>query len=237
MGDYRVLRVGGLVAMIGAVLAVVLNLLHPRTSNPTLEEELDLASSRGIWMLDHFGLLLIGGFFLFSGWAIARSFRTEPSRSWAGVALAFAIAGAAALMLVVAIDGYATNAVADEWAATGGSEASLAAARAVSAIGVALFTAMIALTFGLTPILFGVTILAGAEYSRGLGWLAIFSGVVGLVTATIQYFGGLTNLTLNVLFPISSIGLTIWLFVMGWRLYQRTGTEELMAPVEVAVRS
>ncbi len=233
MGDYRVLRVGGIVAMVGAVLAVVFNLLHPRTSTPTLVEEMKLASSRGIWLLDHFVLLLLGGFFLFSGWAIARSFRSEPSRSWAGVSFGFAIAGAVALILTVAVDGFATKTVADEWAASGGSESSLAAARAVTAIGIALFTGMIALTFGLTPILFGITILAGAEYSRGLGWLAIFSGTAGVVTAAIQFFDGLSNLTLNILFPISSLGLTVWLFVMGWRLYQRSSTPELMEPVSV----
>ncbi|MFN2524779.1 MAG: hypothetical protein ABR505_00720 [Actinomycetota bacterium] len=235
MGDYRVLRVGGIVAMVGAVFAVVFNLLHPRTSDPTLVEELELASTRGIWLLDHFVLLLLGGFFLFSGWAIARSFRTEPSRSWAGVSLVFAIAGGVALILTVAIDGYATKAVADEWARSGGSEASLAAARGVTSVGIALFTAMIGLTFGLAPILFGVTVLSGAEYARGLGWLAIFSGTLGLVTSAIQFFNGLTNLTLNVLFPISSLGLTVWLFVMGWRLYQRTQSAELMEPVDVVV--
>lgn len=234
MGDYRVLRVGGIVAMVGAVLAVVFNLLHPRSGDTTLEAHLELVSSSGLWVFDHFAIFLLGGAFLFSLWAIARSFRIEPSRSWAGAALVFAIAGAALLVPLLAIDGFAGKVVADAWAESA-TDANLAAGRAVTVIEQSVFTSTVLLSFGLSPVLFGITILAGAEYPRGLGWLAIVSGVIGVVTATIQFLSGPSNLTLNVLFTISSLLLTVWLFVMGRHLYRRTGTEELMAPVEARV--
>ena len=39
---------------------------------------------------------------------------------------------------------------------------------------------------------------------------------------------GISELTANILFPISSLAFTIWALVMGWTLWKRS--EEVVAP-------
>jgi hypothetical protein len=90
----------------------------------------------------------------------------------------------------------------------------------VSEVTFALFTGTIGSLFGLTPVLFGVAALNDGSHPKGLGYLAIASGVLGLLTGSIQFVRGLTNLTANILFPVASLGFIVWLFIMGWRLWK-----------------
>jgi hypothetical protein len=99
------------------------------------------------------------------------------------------------------------------------SPAATGAANAVVEIGQVLFIGTIGSLFGLTPLLYGVALLAGDEHPAGLGWLAVASGAGGLLIASIMYLAGFSTLTANVLFPIVATAFIVWSFIMGWRLW------------------
>lgn len=223
--DRSVAKIGAGAAMLGAVLALVFNILHPRSSDiGTASEELELITDNGIWLFDHYMIGWAVGIVFLGLLVFTWTFAAEPARSWARVARALLVGSTTLVFATVAIDGQAGNAIAEQWETTQQKEAAVFVADMVFEIGTALFTSAIASFFGLMPIVFGVAILSGREHPPWLGWVPIVSGIVGIVTATIQYFDGLSNTTTNVLFPISSILLTIWVFVVGWRLWQTTAT-------------
>lgn len=223
MLDRNVLRAGAGAAMIGAVLGLVFNALHPRTGDiASAEAELELVSDSGIWLFDHYMLAWAIAFGFIGLVAIGRSFAgEEPAGSWGRIAVASAVAGSAIAFLTIVVDGMAMHEVAEDWAAAPNSPQALATGEAVAAVGLALFTALQASLFGVTPVLYGVAGVTSNAYPRWLGYLAIGAGVLGLLTASIQFLAGISELTANVMFTIASLAFTVWLFVMGWNLWSR----------------
>jgi hypothetical protein len=214
MLDRAVLRVGAAAAMVGAVIAIVFNLLHPRSSDiGSAAEEVRLATEEGIWAFDHYMLAWAIGLFLLGFVAISRSFTREPAVSWGRVALVFAIASAAVAFVTIVVDGFAVK--------QAGEMGDPATAEAVAFIAGGLFLGTIGSAFGLTPILFGIAVLAGDDYPKWLGWTAVVAGLLGLLVATIIFFDGFSQFTANVLFPIASILFTLWIGVMGYMLWQK----------------
>ena len=226
MVDRSVRRAGAGAAMLGAVLGIVFNVLHPRGSGVTVADELSLVSGSSIWLFDHFMLVWALLISLVGLIVIGLCFNQEPARSWGRVAAASAVASGAIALTAIFMDGLANNAAAAE--AASGSSAALASGAAVVAVTTAMFTGLMFTFFGLTPVLFGAAVLNSNEYPRLLGYLAMGAGLLGLVTGSIQFMNGISPLTANILFPISSLAFTIWVLVMGWTLWKRS--EEVVAP-------
>ena len=221
MLDKAVLRWGGLAAMIGAALGFVFNLLHPRSSAAAAGamNELHLVAASNIWVFVHFMLAWSIAFALVGLVAIGWSYGEGAAASWGRFATASAIVGVAVTFITILVDGPAMKHVAEAMMA-GHSPETIAAGTAVSEIAVALFTGTMGSLFGLTPVLYGIATLNDNRYPSALGYLSIVAGVLGLITASIQYFGGISNLTANILFPIASLAFTVWSFAMGWRLWK-----------------
>lgn len=222
MSDRAVRRAGAAAAIAGAVLGIVFNIVHPRSSGvASVVDELRLVAESRIWRLDHFMLMWSIALTLIGLVVIGRSFDKEPANSWGHVAIAVALVGGTLGLATIFADGMAVQDVATDWASSR-SEASLATATAVSQMTLALFTALIFVFFGITPLLYGVAVLGSDEYPKGLGYLAIGSGLLGLVAGSMQFLGGISQLTASVLFPISSLATTVWLLLMGWYLWKRS---------------
>lgn len=219
--DRAVRRAGAGAAMVGAVLGIVFNLLHPRGSGVTVTDELTLVSGSQIWLFDHFGLLFAIALAVVGLVVIGRSIDEEPAGSWGRVAAASVVLGGSIGLVTVLVDGMANYAVSTEWAASQ-SGVALAAGTAVSQVTLALFTGLMLTFFGVTPLLFGIAVLNSDAYPKWLGYVPVLSGLLGLLTGSIQFLNGISPLTANVLFPISSIVFTLWWLVMGWRLWQRS---------------
>lgn len=224
--------------MVGAALGLIFNILHPRGSGiDTSQEELALVADSSIWLFDHFMIAWSIGFGFIGLVAIARSFTGEAGESWGRLALASAIGSVAIAILAITIDGIALKEVADNWAEAGrGTESSVfAAADAVANISLALFITVIGTLFGFTATLFGIAGLASDNYPKWLGYAALVAGLVGLLTGSIAFLTGPSDVAFNILFPISSFLYTIWLFASGWFLWQRANAvrphEETVATV------
>jgi hypothetical protein len=217
MLDQRVLRFGGAMAMAGAVLGLIFNLLHPRGDAAVFDDaaaEVAVVSTTDMWSLIHYMLAISVLLGLLALLVVGRSFRTEPAASWGLLAGGIGIASSAVLFVAVVLDGFAMERLTD---------GSAGAAEAVHAVIWATFTGGIATYFGLTPMLFGIAMVSGADYPRWLGYLALAGGGLGFVTGTIQWFTGPTSFTMNVLFLIASLVVTIWFLLTGRELWRRAG--------------
>lgn len=199
--------------MVGAALGLVFNLLHPRGDDLSVQGELELVAGSDIWLFDHFMLAWSLAFALVGLVAIGWSFAEDAAQSWGRVATASAIGGVTVGFITLGVDGMALKAVAD----AGGP-----AGVAVAEISFALFTGTIGSLFGLTPVLFGIACLSSNTYPRGLGYLALVGGLLGLLTASLQFLSGPSGLTIMI-FLVASLAYTVWLFLMGWRLWGASG--------------
>ena len=214
--DRRVLRVGAIAGMLAALVGLVFNLIHPRADNFSVVSEANLVHDSSIWLFDHY-MLAIAVMLGFIGYiAIAWSFNGEPSRSWGRVAGGVVIVSVAIAFLTIAHDGMAHKMLLDEGVTKEGY-------LAFWETNGALFNTVIGSLFGITPIALGVAILTGDDYAGWVGWLGVIGGVVGFVDGTIQWFGGFTSLSVNVLYLIASLIGTIFLFLASFQLWQRTG--------------
>ena len=217
MLDRKFLRVGGGAAMVSAVLALIFNLLHPRGDVDPVTEELELVLGSDIWLFDHYMLAWALAFGVVGLIAIGWSYTDAPAQGWARAATAAAIVSLGIALITLAVDGMAQKAVADEWAAAQ-DDTTYATAAAVSEISAALFTATIGSLRGLTPVLFAITGFNSAQYPKWLAWLALISGLTGFVASTIQFYGGISPTSVWI-YTVASLGYTVWLFMMGWKLW------------------
>ncbi len=219
-------RVGGGAAVLAGVTAVVFNVLHagPRRGSTRLFLE-DLDGSR-IWVADHLGIAVSLVLMAIALVAIGRRLDVPSRGPWGPLGTAVGLVGVALALANVAIDGPAMKEVAERWSAASGADraAIFAAADVLRSVDIALFSTWILVLVGITPMLFGVAILAGGGLPRPLGWPALAAGPVAVAVAVIQYFEGLRPITVFVLFPAASGVLAVWLIATGvvmWRAAAR----------------
>ena len=216
-------RVGAGAAMLGAVVGLVFNLMHPRNNEALtdLNAELQMVAESGIWRWDHIGL----GFAVAIGFigfiAINFSMFNGPSDLWARAATIVGAVGAAIILVLLALDGTVLKNVADK--VVGGDDSLAGAAHVLVETTTALLGASIAVFFGLGPLLFGEALLGSGTYSRNLGYAEMLGGAIALLTALMFTMGGLSSLAIYG-FLVSSLLHTVVLFLAGWSLWQRSET-------------
>lgn len=217
MLDRVVVRLGALAAMVGAVLALVFNLLYPRPGEAGNAEEIaELAAAGGRWQISHYVLAWSIGLVFLGLLAVWASMAREPSRSWARLGMLFGLGGSILIFSALTLLGFAVPNAAE----AGADEGAIAA----TYVAGGFFLASIGVFFGFTPLLFGAAMLTGDDFPDWLGWIAVVAGAVGILVGTIIFFGGFTTFTDNVLFPISSVLFTIWVGVAGYLIWQRAET-------------
>jgi hypothetical protein len=220
-----VLKVGAGLAVLGAILGLIGNGLHPHLTNPTVEEFLTHVASRADWTLLHLTIILsifciLGGLF-----GIYRSILDEPAAGLARLGFAIAIAGSALVAVNFASDGMAMKYIANAWASAPAQEqaAMLPAATALDKIDLGFYTVWIFLFLGLPFAFYSLALVQSNAYPRWLGWLGLIGGAGCAVVGMMQYVGGETTL-LTTLFLVFSIDITIWTFVMGIYLWRKSAT-------------
>jgi hypothetical protein len=224
MSDRTLFRLGSVAAVAGAVLALVTNAIHPRPSDygDHVTAELRMVAGSDGWILIHLGLLagvLLIGFGLF---AVARSVKDGPAEGAARVAIGVLLVSIPVAVVQLAVDGYATKAVADAWSrATGAEQATLVAAgTAVAEVGWALFMMLALTVVGLVPIAFGWAVATSGRYPAALGWPVAVAGAGSVVASMLGVVGG-PSATFFVLFIVTSALATLWVLAMGIALWRR----------------
>src|SRR5918996_678988 len=114
--DRMVLRIGGGVAVVGALLGLVGNLIHPVTPIGDIEGVARVIADSDIWVPVH--LVIVLGIVLMLGGlvAIGRSIRGGLAGALARFGYAAAVLGAAIGLILVILDGVAARQLAEEWA-------------------------------------------------------------------------------------------------------------------------
>lgn len=224
MAERALLRIGSVAAVLGAVLGVIVNLLHPRYPEiGQTEPYLRAVAGSRLWVGDHIGilfavLLLTGGLI-----ALARSITVEPAAAWARLAQAATLVSFPLLGALVATDGPAAKKIAGSWAAAEGADKAMAlrAGDVLAQISTGLFVIWVIVFFGVTFVLHGLAVARSGLYPGWLGWLAVLVGLGSAWVGLVQAYRGPSVLYFNVLFVVFSVAATVWVFVMGLLLWRR----------------
>ncbi|MGH2663244.1 MAG: hypothetical protein ACRDH8_10675 [Actinomycetota bacterium] len=221
MPDRSTLRIGSAAAIVGGVLALVTNLLHPRLSefDDYVPAELRMVADSGAWIPVHLGLLL-GTLLISAGLYVAT--RTLADRGVDGLrrlAVGSLLVGTAVAVVTLVIDGYATKAVADAWAAAQ-DDVTLAAGTAVAELGWAAFMGLVIVYLGTTPVLIGWAVARSRLYPAAFGWPVVILGLLAMVSGVMGVLDG-PSAAFFLLFTISSGLLTLWVIGIGIVLWRR----------------
>ncbi len=212
-------RIAGISFIVGAVLLLVFNALLPRVSDPTNTQAVlqNIAANRGgVWELYH--LLLAAGIWglMIGVVGVYRSVTTGSAAVWARLGFYGVIVGTTLWSVLFALEGLGLAAVVGEWAkASGADKATLfLVASSLGKINLGLFS-MTIIAYWLALTFVGIGMVLSTVYPKWLGWAAIVLSVA--IVAAVGVPQALTEMTqtLQLLFVILSLLITLWALVLG----------------------
>jgi hypothetical protein len=214
---WSIFRIGAVAGIVGSLLAMVGNLLHPATPTGNPEGVARTIAQSANWVLVH--LVIVVGLILMLGALVALSRSIEGgvpgALAWLGSIAA--VAGVTVGVILVIVDGVAAKHLADAWEAAPPDEAAAALRVVVAeeAINFALASLFNILFAGVTFILLGLAVASSGEYPGWLGWVVVVAGVgsvpVGLVQAYTGESIGFTRIA-TIIFPTL---ITLWVAGMS----------------------
>jgi len=220
-----IFRVGAVAGVVGSLLAMLGNILHPATPIGDPEGVAQTIAQSERWVLVH--LVIVVGLILMLGGlvAISRSIEGGVAGALAQLGYVAAVAGVTVGVILVIVDGVAAKYLAEGWEAAPPDQAA-AALRVVlaeEAINFALASLFNILFAGVTFILLGLAVAWSGEYPGWLGWVAVIAGVgsvpVGLIQAYTGESIGFTRIA-TIIFPTI---ITLWVVVMSVLLWRKAG--------------
>lgn len=215
--DRWVFRIGGVAAIVGALLGMVGNLIHPVTPVDDPEGVARVIADSGIWVPVHLAIVL--GIVLMLGGLVAihHSIRGGVAGALARFGLVAAIAGAAIGLVLVILDGVAARQLAQEWAEASPADrlVALGLVHVNETINFALASLFNFVFAAVTFILFGLAVAFSHVYPRWLGWTVFLAGVLSIGAGLIQAYVGEPTGASRVLTIIGPSVITLWLLVMG----------------------
>ena len=224
--DVRVFRIGGVAAIVGSLLGMVGNLIHPVTPIGDPEGTARVIAESELWVPIHLAIVL--GIVLMLGGLIAlgHSIREGVAGALARFGAVAAVAGAVIGLVLVILDGVAARQLAQEWAAASPErrELALGLVHTNETLNFALASLFNLVFAAITFILYGLAVALGDAYPRWLGWVAVGAGVLSVGAGTIQAWIGEPTDASRVLTIIGPTVITVWLWVMG-RLLLRKARE------------
>src|SRR5215216_7657930 len=218
-----IFRMGAIAGIVGSLLAMVGNLLHPATPIGDPQGVARTIAQSERWVLVH--LVIVVGLILMLGAlvAISRSIEGGVAGALAQLGSIAAVAGVAVGLVDVIVDGVAAKYLAEAWevAPPDQAAAALRVVLAEEAINFAVASLFNILFAGVTFILLGLAVASSGEYPRWLGWVAVVAGVgsvpVGLVQAYTGESIGFTRIA-TIIFPTV---ITLWVVVMSVLLWRK----------------
>jgi hypothetical protein len=221
--DVRVFRIGGVAAIVGSLLGMVGNLIHPATPIGDAEGTARVIAASELWVPIHLAIVL--GLVLMLGGLVAlrHSIRGGLAGALARFGSVAALAGAVIGVVLVILDGVAARQLAQEWAGVSPEhrELTLALVQTNETINFALASLFNLVFAAATFILFGLAVAVGNAYPRWLGWVAVGAGVLSVGAGTIQASIGEPTDASRVLTIIGPTVITLWLLVMGMLLLRQ----------------
>jgi Domain of unknown function (DUF4386) len=210
-------RSGGVAAIVGALLGLVGNLVHPVTPTDDPEGVARVIAGSAIWVPVH--LAIIVGLVLMLGGlvAIQQSITGGAAGALARFALVAAVAGTTVGLLLVTLDGLAAKQLAEAWA-TASPDEQATAVRLVQAQEIsnfALLSLFNLLFAGVAFVLYGLAVALSRTYPRWLGWAAVVAAAGGMTAGLVQASTGEPTPVSVAMGIIAPTVITLWLVVMG----------------------
>jgi hypothetical protein len=219
-----IFRVGSVAGIVGSLLAMVGNLLHPATPIGDPEGVARTIAQSERWVLVH--LVIVVGLILMLGALVALSRSIEGGLPGALSQLGYvaAVAGVTVGVVVVIVDGVAAKYLADAWEVAPPDQAAAAlrvvlAEEAINFAVAALFNILFA---GVTFILLGLAVAWSGEYPRWLGWVAVVAGIGSVPVGLVQAYTGESNEFTRIATIIFPTIITLWVVVMSVLLWRKT---------------
>lgn len=211
------LRLGGAAAIVGSLLGMVGNLIHPVTPIGDPEGVARVIAESDTWVPIHLAIVL--GIVLMLGGLVGlrHAIREGTAGVFARYGLVAAIAGATIGLILVILDGVAARQLAQEWAVApaGEREVALALVRANETINFALASLFNLVFAAVTFILFGIAVLLSGRFARWLGWPPLIAGVISIAAGTIQASVGEPTDASRWLTIVGPTVITFWLLIIG----------------------
>lgn len=207
MEDRIVYRVGAWGAIIGGILAIVVNVF--RTEHATVSHQRAMI-----------GIIVLSLFILLGFFALTRSIDGAPASAWGRLAWGTALIG-----VTFSVASHAIYAALDRDHDLLGADV----LDGVELIADSLFFAWAITNFGAAALLYGVAMATSASYPTWLGWVTVAGGVVGLVAGFMHAFAGATS-TSRLLFAISAGVFSLIIIYVGVLLLRRSSAAVALAP-------
>jgi len=216
-------RIGGVAAVVGAVLGGVGNLIHPVTPEHDAAGAAQVIAGSDIWTPVHLAIVL--AIFLMLGGLVAiyHSIRGGLPGALARFGLFAAVVGATIGLVLVILDGVAARQLAQEWAsaAPGEKAAALGLVHLNETLNFALASLFNFAFAAATFILFGLAVALSRIYPRWLGWAAVVAGLASVGAGLIQALVGEPTTASRVLTIFGPTVITLWLLIMGILLLRK----------------
>jgi hypothetical protein len=230
MADYeaQIYKIGGGSAVVGAVLGMVGNLIHPVTPMDDMEGVAQVIAESGAWIPIHLSIVIGIALMLLALTAIHHSIRGGVAGALARFGLFAGVAGVTVGLILVILDGVAASQLAEEWATAPADQkaTALALVTANETINFALASLFNILFAGITFILFGLAVALSDAYPRWLGWVAVAAGVGSIAAGLIQAYAGEPTDASRVLTIIGPTVITLWLLGVGILLLRKDPRSE-----------
>jgi hypothetical protein len=226
-----VLRIGSAAGIVGALLGMVGNLIHPATPTDDPEGVARTIADSELWVADHLAIVL--GLILMLGGlvAIAHSIQGGLPGALARLGSVAAVAGITVGLILVTLDGLAAKQIAEAWT-TAPPEEQAAALRLVQAeetINFALAALFNILFAGVTFILYGLAVAWSRVYPRWLGWVVVVAGLGSVVAGLVQAYAGESTTVTRVLTIVFPTVITLWLVQICVLLFRQAPALERTA--------
>lgn len=216
--DWWLIRIGGVAAIIGALLAAIGNLIHPITPRDD-----DLGTARVIadtdaWTVIHL-VIIVGTIGMLMGMVGVRG--ALPRDGFVGAMTRYGVLagviGTVLGILTVILDGVAAKQLADIWAAMPADQHDVGL-RIVAGNETQNFAiaGMFNLTFAGLPFLaFGLAVAFSHVFPRWLGWLAVAAGAGSVMAGLVQALTGKPTVASLILTIIGPTVIALWMLVVG----------------------
>lgn len=230
-----VFLIGGWASIVGAILGMVGNLIHPVTPIDDQPGVAQVIADNDFWVPIHLAIVFGIALMLFGLVAIRRSITEGLAGALARFGLVAGIAGAAIGLVLVILDGVAARQLAQEWAAASGDRAvALGLVHVNETINLALASLFNFEFAAVTFILFGLAVALSDNFPRWVGWVAVLAGLLSLVAGTIQAYVGEPTGASRTLTIIGPTVITLWLLIMGILLVRRGRAASVRSPATAA---
>jgi hypothetical protein len=219
-------QIGALAAIVGSLLGLVGNLIHPATMGLDANGVAHVIAHSEAWTAIHL-IIVVGLIFMLGGLvAICSSIKGGLAGTLAQLGYVAVIAGITVGLITVILDGVGAKHIADAWAAAPTDEkaAALRILQAEEILNFALASLFNILFAGVTFILLGLAVALSQVYPRWLGWIVVVAGLGSIVAGLIQANAGESTSVTQILTIIFPTILTLWTAVMGVLLFRKASS-------------